>query len=154
MIGMLCGSCSTPLVTTFICSAGIASATRSPPARTIDKSRAAHDAAGERSPEARLPGGPAPAPEQGDAALLDAVAEPGQHRRQHRQRGEHGDGDHDDRALGEGDEGLVAADEHAGHRDDHGHAGDQHGPPRGRGGGLSAERSLRPAARSSRSRRR
>ena len=34
---MSCGSWSTPLVTTFICSAGIASATRSPPASTIDR---------------------------------------------------------------------------------------------------------------------
>jgi hypothetical protein len=36
MMGMSCGSCSTPLVTIFICSAGIASATSSPPARRID----------------------------------------------------------------------------------------------------------------------
>ena len=36
MMGMSFGSCSTPLVTIFICSAGIASATRKPPARRID----------------------------------------------------------------------------------------------------------------------
>src|SRR3954447_11813357 len=34
MIGRSCGSWSTPLVTIFICSAGIASATSSPPATT------------------------------------------------------------------------------------------------------------------------
>ena len=39
-------------------------------------------------------------------------------------------------ALGEGDERLVAADEHPGHRDDHRHAGDQHRAPGRRGGGL------------------
>ena len=110
----------------------------SPPASRTDRPGRRMTRLGERSPEARLPGGPAPAPEQRDAALLDPVAEPGEHRRQHRQRGEHGDRDHDDRALGERDEGLVAADEHAGHRDDHRHAGDQHGATRGRGGGLRA----------------
>ena len=80
---------------------------------------------------------------QGHASLLDPVAEPRQHRGEDRQRGEHGDRDHEDRAPRERDERLVAADEHAGHRDDHGHPGDQHGPPRG-GGGRLERRSLAP----------
>ena len=94
-----------------------------------------HHATGQRRPEARL-AGRAPAAEQGNSTLFDPVTEPRQHRRQDRQRGEDGNRDHEDRAFGEGDERLVAADEHAGHRDDHGHAGDQHRTPRGSGGGL------------------
>ena len=57
---------------------------------------------------------------------------------------DHRDRDHDHRPDGEGDERLVAADEHAGHRDHHGEAGDQHGAAGGRGGGLERGRVAAP----------
>ena len=73
--------------------------------------------------------------EVGDAALLEPVllAEVGEHRGEERQRPEHGDGDHEDRAEAERGEDRVAGEEHAGHRRHDGEPGDQHRATRGRG---------------------
>ena len=67
----------------------------------------------------------------GQPALLDPVAEPGDHRRQDRQRADHRDCDDHHRAEADADEALVAGEEHAGHGDHHRQAGDQHGPAGG-----------------------
>ena len=48
----------------------------------------------------------------------------------------HRDGDHQDRADGQGGEDHVVGEEQAGHRDDHREAGDHHGVPGGLGGDL------------------
>ena len=116
-------------------SAGTDSATRAPPAIAID-SQGRRITRSTVADQKRDSPAASPAAEEREAALLDPVPEPGEHRRQHRQRGEHRDRDDEDRALGERVEGLVAAQEHAGHRDDHRQAGDQHRAPRGRGGDL------------------
>ncbi len=94
--------------------------------------RTAHHAVDDRGPEPRLRAPGAPAREERNPPLVDSVSEPGQHRRQDGERGAHRDGDDEHRPDRECDEGLVAADQHSGHRDDHGQAGDQHGASRGR----------------------
>ena len=97
-------------------SAGIARATRRPPATTIET-------IGRRitrvtiEPQTRDSLASPAAPGERDPALVDPVAEPGQHRRQDRQRREHRDRDHGHRGDRERDEGRVAGDEHPGHRD-------------------------------------
>ena len=83
------------------------------------------------SPSARLK-----PPEERHPHLVDAVAEPGEHRRQDGQRADHRDGDDHHRADRERHERLVAGEEHPGHRDHHRDAGDEHGATRGRGCGL------------------
>jgi hypothetical protein len=68
-----------------------------------------------------------------DAAQLDLVAELGQHGREHGDRAEHGDGDHEDGPDREAGEHDAAGEEHAGHGDHHRQAGDDHRLARGRG---------------------
>jgi hypothetical protein len=68
------------------------------------------------------------------AALLDAVAEHRQQRRDDGHRADHRDRHDRDRADAERRERRVAGQEHAGHGDHHGQAGDQHGAAGGRGG--------------------
>jgi hypothetical protein len=69
----------------------------------------------------------APQPvQERDPALLDAVAEQREHRRDDRHRADHRHQHDGDRADAERREGLVAGQEHAGHGHDHGQAGDQH----------------------------
>ena len=65
---------------------------------------------------------------------------------QHGERRQDRDRDHQDRPLGEGDEGLVAGEEHARHRGDHREAGDQDGAARRRRGDLE-RRALAPCRR-------
>ena len=98
--------------------------------------RAAQDAIEDRVPDPRLAVGATQSVQERDAPLLNPVAELRQHRRQHRERAEHGHGDDHDRADRERHEGRAAGQEHAGHRDRHGQPRDEHGPAGGRGGDL------------------
>ena len=81
------------------------------------------DRAGERlvddpAPDARLAVvAVAQAADVRHAALLDVVAELGEHRGEDGDAAEHRDGDDEHRADGEGGEDRVARQEHAGHRD-------------------------------------
>jgi hypothetical protein len=70
-------------------------------------------------------------PEERYAALVNPVAELREDRRQHRERADHGDRDHEDRAGGKREECRGAAEVHARHRGDHRDAGHEHCPSRG-----------------------
>jgi hypothetical protein len=58
--------------------------------------------------------------QEGNAAAIDCATEPGEERRQDRDGADHRDGDDDHRADGDRGEGLVAGEEHPGHRDQDG----------------------------------
>ncbi len=88
------------------------------------------------APHVALGRGAAQAADEGDAALLDAVAQLPEHCGENREGAEHGDRDDDHRADREGHERAVTGEEHAGHRDQDGDARDEHGVTRGRGGRL------------------
>ena len=62
----------------------------------------------------------------GQTAAVDAIAELGEHCRQHGQRAEHRDADDEDRADRHGTAVGHAHEEHAGERDHHGQARDEH----------------------------
>jgi hypothetical protein len=97
----------------------------------------------DRVPHARLAlGRVAPLGDVRHAALLQPalLAEVGQHRRQHGERPDHCDADHDDRANAERGEDRVAGEEHAGHGRHDGDAGDQHRATRGGGGDVERVR--------------
>ena len=98
----------------------------------------------DRRPDAVLAAVAAQPAQQRDAALLDAVAELGEQRRQHGQRAEHCDADDQHRRDPEAEVGVVAGEEEPGHGDHHRHARDQHGAAGGCGGGF--ERRARPLA--------
>ena len=106
--------------------------------------RPAHHAADDRAPDGPATAPLAPAAQERDATLLDPVAELGEHRRQHRQRGEHRHRDDGHRADRERGEGRVAAEQHPGHRGDHGRARDEHRPARGRRCGIERRRGAAP----------
>ena len=143
---------SGPAVAMRSCSAGAASASSTPTASDGGQSGPAQDAVDDRAPDPAFAVGAAEPADQRDAQPVDLVAEPREQGGKDGQRAEYGDGDDEDRREPEGGEGRVAGQEHAGHRHDHGQAGDEHRPAGGCGGGSSAASSLRPAARSWRSR--
>ena len=152
-VGALFGSASRPLCAVWMWSTGSAIATSTAAA-------AVAAIAGWRSTGVRIdfqnrfsPPSCAEPVQERDLALVDLVAEPREQRRQHRQRAEHRDADDHHRGDAEAEVGLVAGEDHPGHRDHHGEAGDQNRAARGRGGGLDrGAASCVPAARSSRSR--
>ena len=86
----------------------------------------AQDAVDDRAPDPTFPVVAAEAADERDAPAVDLVPEPGEQGGKNGQRPEHRDGDDEDRGQGERGEGLVAGEEHAGHRHHHGQAGDEH----------------------------
>jgi hypothetical protein len=84
-------------------------------------------------PDAVLAARAAQPSEERDAALLDAVAELRQERRQHGERSDHRDRDDHDRAEAERAERAVAGEEEASHRGHDRQPGDEHGAARRRG---------------------
>ena len=128
-------------------SAGKASATSSSAASARRDPRPREHAVEDPAPRARPPAAAvAQAAEDRHAALLRPalLAQPGQHRRQERQRADHRDGDDDHRADAEGDEDRRARQQHARHRDEHDEARHDDRVARGRGGGF--QRGLRALA--------
>ena len=97
---------------------------------------AAHDVAEDEAPDAGVALFALEPAQQRQTALVDAVAELRQHRRQHRQRAEHGDTDDEDRADRHRAALGLAEEEDAGERCHHGQARDQDGVTAGRGGSL------------------
>ena len=116
--------------------AGRASATRTATPAIERDERAAHDVAEDEAPDAGVALLALEAPQQRQAAAVDAVAELGEHGGEHRQRAEHRDADDQDRADRHRAALGLADEEHAGERRHHGQAGDEHGVAAGRGGGL------------------
>ena len=114
-------------------SVGVAASSSSPPATEIGQKRPAQDTVENEAPEARFADGLLAPPDVGDTAAVDAVAEPGQHRRQDGQRSDQRAEDDEHRSDGHSGEDAAARDEHAGHRDQHRGAGDQHRLSGGRG---------------------
>ena len=93
----------------------------------------------DRAPEAAALARVAAQPvEERNLPLLDLVAEPGEHCREHRQRADHGDADDHHRADRKRHERRLAGEEHPGHGDHDREAGDEHCPARGRGGGFES----------------
>ena len=127
---------STPVVAVFSANAGMVSATSTAPAATAERT-------GRRSTRSRIAPqnaalavlAPEPVHER-HAALLDAIAELAQQRREDGQGADHRDRDDHHRPDREGHERLVAGEEHAGHGDEDGDAGDEDGAAGGGGGGL------------------
>ena len=132
-------------------SAGAAMSEEQPAGERGRKRRPAQDAVDDRAPDATLVVVATKTVDERHAQPLDVVAQLGEDRRQHRQRADHGDGDHDHRGHSEGRE-SVPGEEHARHGDDDRRAGDEHRASGCRGGYLERLLGLRPAARSSRSR--
>jgi hypothetical protein len=87
-------------------------------------------------PQADARGALLQAADERHAALVDAGAELRHHRREHRQRADHRDGDDEDRPGRERGERRRAGQVHAGHGDHDGQARHEDGVPRRRGGGL------------------
>ena len=98
MTGVSFGIASMPALAVWRPSVGSASATRMPPETTADEQRAAQDAVEHGGPDARLVTLGHALAEERDAALVDAVAELGEHGGQDGERADHRDADHEDRA--------------------------------------------------------
>ena len=107
---------------------------------------AAHHVAEDEAPDAGVALLALEAAEQGQTALVDAVAELRQHGGQHRQRAEHGDADDEDRADRHRAALGLAEEEDACQRGHDGQARDQDGVAAG-GGGCLEGRELAGAAR-------
>ena len=88
----------------------------------------------DRAPYAGVAAPPAQAVQEGDLALLDAVAQPGEQRREDGQRAGDGDGDDHDGADRDRGPDRRPAEEEPGERDDDGQTGDEDRPA-GRGCG-------------------